>query len=119
MHVPALVGQAAGEGDDLGDHQLDHAASVGERGVEHCHAPAGGTGQIDLVGTDTERSDRHQLLRLIQHRVADLGPGADPEHVDVGDAVGQLTFVECRLDRLDFEAGLGQAGRGSWVDVFQ
>ncbi len=66
---PVLLGEAAGQRDDLGDHQLHHAAGVGEGGVEHRHAPPGRGGQVDLVGADAERPDRQQAEATCRARL--------------------------------------------------
>ena len=59
VHVGVLLGQPPGQRDDLGERQLDDAAGVGERRVEHRDAAGRGGGQVDLVGADAERADRH------------------------------------------------------------
>ncbi len=58
VHAGVLLGEPAGQRDDLGDGQLDDAAGVGERRVEDGDAAARGGGQVDLVGADAERADR-------------------------------------------------------------
>ena len=46
--------------DDLADHQLGHAAGVGERRVEDRDAAAARGVEVDLVGADREAADRDQ-----------------------------------------------------------
>ena len=72
--------------DDLGQRQLDHAAGVGERRVEHRDAAPARRGQVDLVGADAEGADRHQIRGRGQHALGDLGLGPDAEQVHAGDA---------------------------------
>ena len=62
VHAGVLLGQPAGQRDDLGEGELDDAAGVGERRVEHRDARRCGGRQVDLVGADAERADRDQAV---------------------------------------------------------
>ena len=58
------------QADDFTHDQFSHTACVGERRVEHGDAGVGRTGQINLIGPDTEaphstqRRERVQGLRV-------------------------------------------------------
>ena len=119
VHGRVLVGQPPGQGDDLGDHQLDHAAGVGERGVEHHRAPLGGGGEVDLVGADAERPDRQQVRGRIEHGPGHRGLGPDAEQLDAREGGDQLRLVERAGDRLDGDPPLGEQPHPVGVDVLQ
>ena len=73
-------GQPAGQRDDLAEHQLDDAAGVGERRVEHRHA-ALGRRRRGRPGWSRCRSSRRRAGRLPASSTSarDLGVGADAE----------------------------------------
>jgi hypothetical protein len=66
VHVGVVVGEVAGQGDDLADRQLHDRAGVAVGGVEDGDAPLGGLVQGDLVGADAERPDGLQAVGLGQ-----------------------------------------------------
>ena len=63
VHLGVLLRQPPGHGDDLGQRELDHAAGVGERRVEHRDAAPARGGHVDLVDADAEGADRDQVRR--------------------------------------------------------
>jgi hypothetical protein len=67
MHLRVVVGEVAGQGDDLADRQFHDRAGVAVGGVEHGDAPLGGLVQGDLVGADAERPDGLQAVGLGQN----------------------------------------------------
>ena len=67
VHLLGLLGQPAGQHDDLADHQLHDAAGVGVRRVEDRDAALGRRDQVDLVGADAEAADRQQVGRRVEH----------------------------------------------------
>jgi hypothetical protein len=67
MHLERAVAQLAGKGDNLGNHQLGHAARIGKRRVEDGNAMLGGILQVYLVGADAETADDEQVLGLLQN----------------------------------------------------
>ena len=73
VHLGVLLRQPPGQGDDLGQRELDHAARVGERRVEHRDPAPARRGQVDLVDADAERADRDQVRGLVQDPRGDLG----------------------------------------------
>ena len=81
MQDGILLGNAAHQHGDFGQHQLSHAARVGERRVEHRNAQAHGGSQIDLVGTNAKAADGRKLRGLLQHRSRELGARADADKV--------------------------------------
>jgi hypothetical protein len=119
VHAGVLVGQSPGQRDDLGQGQLHHATGVGERCVEHRHAPRGGGDQVDLVGADAERADREQPGRGVEHRGRHLGLGPDTEQVHVGHALDQLGLVQRPAQRLDVDAVGLQPGYRIRVDALE
>ena len=119
MHGGVLVGQVPGHGDDLGDHQLDHTAGVGERSVEH-HGPAlGGRGQVDLVGADAEGADGQQVRGRVQDPPRHCGLGADAEHRHPTERIDQLRLVQRSLGGLDGNAALDEQADAFGMDVLQ
>ena len=72
VHPLGLLGQPAGQGDDLADHQLHDAAGVGVRRVEDRDAALGRRRQVDLVGADAEAADRQQVGRGVEHLLGDV-----------------------------------------------
>ena len=93
VHLVGLLGQPASQRDDLGDHQLDHAAGVGVRRVEGRHAPAGGGVEVDLVGPDAEGADGLQVGRG-EHALGDLGVRPDADHRDALQRLDQLLLAQ-------------------------
>lgn len=115
----ALVGQVAGQRDDLAQCQLDDAAGVGEGGVEDDRAGLGSRVEVDLVGADAEGTDRLELGAGLDDRLGHLGLRADAEQVDALEGGDQLGLVEGPGAGLDVEAGVGQGLAGSVMDVFE
>ena len=82
VHALGLLGQPAGQGDQLAQHDLDHAAGVGEGGVEDGHAAGCGCAQVDLVRADAEAAHADEVLRRRQNTFGDLGVRTDAEQPD-------------------------------------
>ena len=120
MQQCVLLRNAAHQHDDLGQHQLGHAARVGERCVEHWHPAPGGGIQGNLVGPDAEGADGDQLLGLLQHLGRELGPGAQPHEVGIGDGINQCLPLQ-RLG-MGFDLGVPVGSErfdGGRMDAFQ
>jgi hypothetical protein len=79
VHLRVLLRQPPRHRDDLGQRELDDAAGVGERRVEHRDAAPARGGQVDLVDPDAERADRGQLRRGRQDALGDLRPRPDAQ----------------------------------------
>src|SRR5690606_6190139 len=82
-------GHAAQQHDGLRQHQFGHAAGVGVGRVEHRHALASGSLQVDLVGADAEAAHRHQPPRIGQDLGRQLRARADADDVRFADALAQ------------------------------
>ena len=119
VHGRVLVGEVAGQRDDLGDDELDDAAGVGERGVEDGHPALGGDREVDLVGADAEGADGQQVGRRLEHARGDVGLGADAEQLHAGHPRRQLGLVQGALDGLDLDPALGEQPDALGVDVLQ
>ena len=119
VQLGVLFRQPAGQRDDLREHQLDHAAGVGERRVEDRDPVPRRGGQIDLVDADTERAHRDQVRRRREGPLGEVRPRADAEQADAGQRLDQLVLAQRALARFHLVAGLGQPGNGVWVDVLQ
>ena len=115
-----LLRDAAHQHDDLGQHQLGHAARVGERRVEHGHATLGCGIQGDLVGPDAEGTDSDQLVGLLQHLGRELGARAQPHEVGIGNGIDQCLPFQ-RLG-VSFDLGVPVGSErfdGGRMDAFQ
>ena len=119
VHQGVLVGQVPRHRDDLGDRELDHAAGVGVGRVEHRDPGGRGRRQVDLVGTDAERSDRQQAVSLGEHLGGDRGLGPDAEQLDAIERGHQLVRVERTLGGADLDPALTEQPLGLRVDVLQ
>jgi hypothetical protein len=117
VHLGVLHRQPAGHGDDLGQRELDHAARVGERGVEHRDPAPARRGQVDLVHADAERADRDQVRGLVQDPRGDLGAGSQAKQVHAAQRVDELILAERTWQCGDLVALLGQPRRRVGVDV--
>jgi hypothetical protein len=114
VHGPVELGLPPRQRDDVRDRDLHHRAGVGERCVERCDAARGRLGQVDLVGADAVRADRHQGRRLLEHLRRDVRLGADAQQVHAVERLDQLGLVErpgagrhVEAGRLEDRAGLG------------
>ena len=119
VHLPRAIRQAAGEGDDLGDHQLRDAAGVAERGVEDGDAPLARGVEGHLVRADAEGPEREQAAGLGEHPLGDLGPAADPEDVHVPDLLEERVLPEGSRAGFELEALLVEELVSARVDVLQ
>ena len=119
MHLPRAIREAAGQGDDLGDHELRDAAGVAERGVEDGD-PAPGRGvEGHLVRPDAEGPEREQAAGLGKHPFGDMGPAPDPEDVHVADPLHERVFRERSREGVELEALLAEELVSARVDVLQ
>ena len=119
MHGGGLVGDVAEQGDGQADGQFDHRAGVGIGGVEDRDAPTGGGVEIDLVGPDAEGGDGHQPIGGVEDAGADLGLGADAEHMDAPDGLDQGVLVQRALQGFHRVAGFLQPLDGGGMDVLE
>ena len=120
MGAFAAAGDAPQQHDDLPDHQLGHAAGVGERRVEDRDAVAAGGGEVHLVSADAEAADQHQPVGGGEYLGGELGARADAENVNAGQRPGQLRAVQRLGDTLDLRvAGRGEHAGGAVADAFQ
>ena len=94
VHPLRLLGQSAGQRDDLADDQLDDTAGVGVRRVERRDPALCRGREVDLVGADAEGADRHQLGGVLEDALGDLGVGADPDHGLALQGLDQLVLTE-------------------------
>ena len=93
-----LLGNAPHQHDDLGQHQLGHAARIGERRIEHRHPAPCRCLQRNLVGAYTEGPHGHQLLGLLQHPGGELGARTQSHEMGITDGLDQrLTFQRLRM----------------------
>src|SRR5699024_5868970 len=114
-----LVGEVAGQADDLAEGELDDAAGVGEGGVEDDRPGLGGGIEVDLVRADAEGADDLELGSGLEHRAGHVRPGADADHVDALERGDQLRLVDGSGARLDLEAGVDEGLAGGVVDVLE
>jgi hypothetical protein len=119
VHLGVLLGEPPGERDDLGDHEFDHAACVGERRVEDGDPVFDRGAHVDLVGADAECADRDQVGCGGEHPCRDVGLGPDAEQRDTGEPADQVVLVERAVDHVDLEAGRAERLGGIEVDLFQ
>ena len=119
VHPPGLLGEPAGQRDDLADHQLHDAAGVGVRRVEDRDAALGRGHQVDLVGADAEAADRHQVARRVQRARGHVGVGADAEQVHAGQGRDQLVLGQGAGPQLDLVAARLEGLDGERVDVLE
>ena len=119
VHLARAVREAAGERDDLGDHQLGDAAGVAERRVEDAHPALTGGVEGHLVRADAEGAEREQPAGLGQDAGRDPGLAADAEDVHVADLLDELVLGEGSRGRLEAEALLPEDLLGARVDVLE
>ena len=62
VHLLVPVTEAAGEADNLGDHELRHRAAVAEGRVPHGDTRGTGGLKVDLVGTNTKTANTDEFL---------------------------------------------------------
>jgi hypothetical protein len=117
VHLRVLLRQPPRHRDDLGQRELDDAAGVGERRVEHRHAALARGRQVDLVDADAERAHRDQIRRGRQDTLGDLRPRPDAEQVHAVDGLDELILTERTRQRLDLIALFGQPRRRVGMDV--
>ena len=96
-----LLGDTAQQQDRFGNHQLRHAAGIGEGRVEHGHALAGRGLQVHLVGADTETADGNQFFGGFENLGAELGAGADTDEMGIGDGDLELLRRQGLLVQFD------------------
>ena len=119
VHALVLLGQPAGQRDELGNGQLDDAAGIGERCVEDGDTALGGRGQVDLVRADAERAHGEQILTRVHGPRRQLGLGAQAQQVHPGQPGDQLVLVQGAVDRLDLDPGQGQHGDRVGMDLLE
>ena len=99
--------------------QLDDAAGVGERRVEHRHAALGRRGEVDLVRPDAERADGEQVRGGREDPPGDVRLRSDAEETDALERLDELFLAERAWHRAHFVAGLRQSRRRVRMDVLQ
>jgi len=119
VHGLVLLGEPPGQRDDLGQGQLDHAARIRVRGVEHGDAAGRGARQVDLVGADAERPDREQIGGSGEHGLGDPGLGPDAEQRHAGQRGCQVAFAEGGSLLDDLQPGILERLDGVRVDVLE
>jgi hypothetical protein len=105
---------------DLPDHQLRHAAGVGEGRVEHGDAAHPGRIQFHLVGADAEAAHQHQPVGSGDHRLGQVGAGADAEDVHAAQCGRQRLPIQGFGHFHDLRiAGTAQQRHGAGMHAFQ
>ena len=119
VHPLRLLGQAAGQRQDLAQHQLDDTAGVGERRVEDGDPARGRVDEVHLVGADAEAAHGEEVLSRVQGTGRHLGVRPDAEQRHAGQGVDQLALTQRPRPGLDLEPLTSQGFRGNRVDVLQ
>ena len=95
MGFGALVRDAAQQQDGLADHELGHAARVGERRVEDRDTATRRGIQVHLVGANAKAAHCDEAARCFEDAGVELAPRADAEHMDVTNGFEELFSRQC------------------------
>ena len=120
MHLGVAISQPAGQGDDLGDHQLHDGAGVGERGVERRHPGVRQIIQGKLVGTNAEGPHRRQRLTAFRNDLGgDLGARSNAQQVDPVECLDEFVLTQCPGDTFNLVTSLAQGSYSLVMDVLE
>jgi hypothetical protein len=105
---------AAQQQQQFANHQLRHGTGVGERGVKDRNTAFGGSIQVNLVGTDAEAADSHQLFRRGNNIFSQVSTGSQANEVGITDGRFQLFGIERAFVKFD----VGVTCRTKAIDCF-
>ncbi len=119
VHVAILVCEAAREGNEFADGQLDDGTRVRVGGIEGCDPRLRGSVEIDLVRSDAERADRTQLRRFRDDACREVGRRSDAQVVDALERFDEIVLGERGRTCLDLEPASREHLFGVGMDVFE
>ena len=101
---------AAQQQNGFGEHQLGHAASIGERRVEDGNAALLSRLQIHLVGADAEAAHADQPRGVCENGIGQLRGRADANEIRIANRLQELVFR--KRFRMAFEVRVALAPEG-------
>src|SRR5271157_5257726 len=75
--------------DDFPQGELGHGTGIAVGIVEHGDALFGATGAVNLLDSDTVRTDYKEVRSRFKNRPGDSCLGPDTEHADISDFLNQ------------------------------